>query len=219
MKLSSLGLLLSFSLVACADSQKTFVVGGDTYQIPNEYLVAPPSSLDTASLDSDVGMVALSFNQDEDFSGYVGANAWLPRSAITAMLYTREGTKLTGISPSFSSLVDLSINEKNVVEFEKSYRVFKGDTRISWEFFPKHQAIFDGSKVKVKWFAECIPLGGMKGSEQSRESIDIPTSCRINIEYRDAVLSLKTSEKNLLDNAGEIINLVLKKVGSWRLAS
>ena len=219
-KSSNLGvLLLTLSLVACADSQKAFVIGGDVYQIPQEYLVAPFSSLDTASLDSDAGMVALSFNQDKDFSGYLGANAWLLKSAVTAILYTREGTELTGISPSFSGLVSFSIHEKNIVEFENSYRVFKGDTRISWESFPKVQAGFDGSKVKVKWFADCIPLGGMKGSDQSRESIDIPTTCRINIEYQDAVLSLKTSEKNLLDNAEEIISLVLKRVDSWRSVS
>ncbi|MEM9101603.1 MAG: hypothetical protein AAGB12_04715 [Pseudomonadota bacterium] len=219
-KLSSFGLLLlSFSLVACAGSQSTFVVGGESYQIPSEYLVVPSSSVNAVPLDSDVGMVALSFNQDKDFSDYLGANAWLPKSAITAILYTREGTELTGIPSSFSELVNFSIHEKNIIEFEKIYRVFKGETRIAWQSFPKAQAGFDGSKVKVKWFADCIPLGGMKGSDQSRESMDIPTSCRIDIKHRNAILSLKTSEKNLVDNAEKIISLVLKKVDSWRFAS
>ncbi|MBD1558201.1 hypothetical protein HC752_14785 [Vibrio sp. S9_S30] len=75
-KLNSFGLLLlSFSLVACAEPQKKFVVGGESYEIPSEYLVAASSSINTASLDSDVGMVALSFNQDEDFSSYLSDNA------------------------------------------------------------------------------------------------------------------------------------------------
>ena len=209
------GILLS--LTACGDSQKSFSVGGSIYKIPSDYLVVVPSYFDSANLDSDAGMVALSFNQDESFSGYVGANAWLPKSPITAILYSREGTALTGFSPSLSNLVVFSVDGKHVVEFEKSYRVFKGDTRISWQAFPKLQASINGREIKARWMAECIPLGGMKGSDQSRESTDIPTSCKINIEYRNAILSLTTSEKNLVNHAEEIVKLVLQKIDSWRV--
>ena len=69
----------------------------------------PPSYFENKSLDSDVGMVALSFNHDKDFFGYFGDNAWLPKSPITAILYSNEGTRLTGISSSFSNIIDFSI--------------------------------------------------------------------------------------------------------------
>lgn len=211
-------LVLSVSLMACGD-QASFSVGGSTYQIPGEYLVVQPSVFDRKSLDSDVGMVALTFNHDKDFSNYTGANAWLPRSSITAILYAVEDTELMGISPYFSNLIEFSIAEKVVIEFENSYRVFDGDTRIGWLAFPKLQASFDGDQVKAKWVADCIPRGGVNGSSQSRESIDIPTSCGINIKYRNAVLSLKTSEENLLNHADIIVKLVLEKMESWRIPS
>ncbi|MEX1221550.1 MAG: hypothetical protein WEA82_05505 [Idiomarina sp.] len=211
-----LGLLLS--LTACGDSQKLFSIGGSTYKIPSDYLVMAPSSFDSAELDSDVGMVALSFSHDRNFSDYVGDNAWLPKSPITAILYSREGTELTGFSSSLSNLVGFSIEDKHVVEFEKNYRVFKGDTRISWQTFPKLQTRVGNDEIKAKWMAECIPLGGMKGSDQSRESMDIPTSCKINVEYRNAILSLTTSEKNLVNNAEEIVKLVLQRMDEWRVS-
>src|SRR5690554_1121707 len=91
---------LFLSLTACGENQKSFSIGGSTYKIPSDYLVMAPSSFDSVNLDSDTGMVALSFNQDQNFSEYVGVNAWLPKSPITAILYSREGTKLTGFSPS-----------------------------------------------------------------------------------------------------------------------
>lgn len=221
MKISSLLLswILTMSLAACTDAKKTFSLGGSTYQVPVNYLVISPSSVENARLDDNIGMVALTFNHDEDFSDYMEANGWLPGNSVTAVLYAREGTTLTGFSPSLSSLEELSVDGENIIEFENSYRIFQDDTRISWQAFPKSQASFDGDKVTAKWMADCIPLGGMRGSEQSRESIDIPTSCKINIEYRNAILRLSTSEKNLLDNAEEITALVLQKLGSWRVHS
>ena len=219
MKLSSFGLWVLFSLGtwACVDTQKIFSVGGSSYQIPAEYLVLAPFFIDGESLDNDVSMVALSFNQDKDFSDYIGPNAWLPKSPITAILYAREGTELKGVSPFFSELIGFSINEKHIVEFESSFRIFDGDTHISWRTFPKLKANFDGEQVKAKWIADCIPLGGVKGSDKSRDSIAIPTLCKINIEYRNAILSLSTSEENLLENMDEIVSLALNKVDSWKV--
>lgn len=210
---------LFLSLTACGDSQKSFSIGGSTYKIPSDYLVMKPSFFDSENLDSDSGMVGLTFNHDKDFLEYMGADAWLPKSPVTAILYSRDGTALTGFSPSLSTFIEFSVDGKHVVEFEKSYRVFKGDTRISWQTLPKTQADIGGGEIRAKWVADCIPMGGMKGSEQSRESIDIPTSCKLNVEYRNAVLSLTTSEKNLVNNAEEIVELVLQKIDSWRVPS
>lgn len=220
-KISLFGLWGFFlSLTACGDNQKIFSIGSSNYKIPSKFLVMTPSSFDIANLDNDAGMVALSFNQDQNFSEYMKANAWLsPKSSITAILYSREDTKLNGFLPSFSNLVGFSIKGKNVVEFEKSFRVFKGDTRISWQAFPKLHTNIGSDEIKARWMAECIPLGGMKGSQLSRESIDIPTSCKLNIEYRNTILSLSTSEKNLVNNAEEIVEMVFQKLESWRIPS
>ncbi|MFC4653753.1 hypothetical protein ACFO3I_01815 [Rheinheimera marina] len=209
--------VLSLISVAGCDIQKSVLLGDSVYQIPAEYLITPPSVFEMEEGDSDAGMVGLTFNQDQDFSEYLGADAWLPKNSITAILYSREGTKLTGISPLFSRPVEFSIEGKQLVEFENSYRLFNGNTRISWQAFPKQQTIIYETDVKAKWVADCIPMGGMKGSEQSHESIDIPTSCRIDIEYQNVILSLTTSEKNLIGHADKIINSVLRKIDSWRV--
>ena len=219
MKISSLLLswVVAVSLTACTDAKKAFSLGGSAYQVPADYLVISPSSFESTEFDDNISMVALTFNNDKDFSDYMEPNSWLPGSSITAILYAREGTSLTGFSPSFSSLVEFPVDGENIIEFENSYRIFQGDTRISWQALPKPQTSFDGEKVTAKWMADCIPLGGMRGSEQSHESIDIPTSCKINIEYRNSILRLSTSEKNLLDNAEEITALMLQKLDSWRV--
>ena len=144
-------LALFLSLSACGDSSKRVSIGGLNYQIPRQYLVVTPPSLNEASLDSDSGMVALSFMEDEDFTDYVGANAWLPVSSVTAMVFSRYGTELKGVSPSFTDLESFSLEEKQVVEFESFYRVFVGDTRISWQLIPKERAKFYDMKAEVKW--------------------------------------------------------------------
>ncbi|QUJ68602.1 hypothetical protein KDD30_05680 [Photobacterium sp. GJ3] len=206
---------LFLSLMTCDDRQYSFTLGGFSYKIPSDYLVIPPPYLDGRSLDSDIGMVALSFNRDEVFREYLGANSWLPKSSILAILYSREGTKLTGFSPSFSQLVDFSVEGKQVVEFDTLYRVFKGDERTGWQTIPKFEASVVNGEIKAKWMADCFPMGGMKGRKKSRESIDIPTSCSINIEYKNVILNLKTSEKNLVNHVDEILRLVINKIDSW----
>lgn len=205
-------------LVSCVKPTITVNIGNHTYSIPSQYVISVEKVDVSGEYEKRTNILALDFSFDEKLIEYDRPNSWLPKSPITAILYSRENTALTGFSPSLSTFVEFPIAGRKIVEFEEIYRVFKEDSRISWNAYPKSQTSINASKIKAKWMAECIPLGGVKGSDQSRESMDIPTSCRINIEYQNAILTLTTSERNLADNAEEIVKLVLQRMDSWKVS-
>lgn len=205
------------TLIACSDVSEEVLIGENLYDIPSQYFVVTPTYIDTTALDNSVELVSITFGEDEAFKKYIKGNAWLPKSPITLLMLSPAGSDLTGLDPSFTPPVTFSTEKKEVIEFENSYRLFSNGYRSKWQAIPKKHTVLDNNLGKSEWIVECISLGGMKGSNQSHNLIDIPTSCKLNIRYQGIIIRLTTSESNFFKNIDNILRLIFEKLDSWRM--
>lgn len=212
--------ILFFIFLAC-DSYREIRIGDSVYQIPSKYLISTPWFFENLRLDQNDGMdmEALTFGEDQDFSTYMEPPAWLPGESVTVLMFSRQGTsyeeRKVNLYP--KDKMQFSLKDKELIEFEKIYRVFDKDAVSTWTAFPKQGAVFENETVEVKWKADCIVYGGGRGSDLSRVSMVVPTSCRVDIEYRNVILSIDTSEKNWVQDIDGLVALIVRKIESWRV--
>lgn len=215
-KLTTL-LMLCFLFIfsACRDSYRAIYIGNDKYNIPVEYLLSDPSFY-VKGLDNYVSLVSVTFDDDIDFYSYKAKNGWLPNTPIISTLYSYGSMEYAGIHSNRPEGSVFEIDGLNVIKLDRVFRVFRNNENTNWHALPVEGAILGSNDIRASWVASCFALGGQKGTELSRDEFNIPTSCKVDILYRDNILTISTSELNIVNNFDEISNLIVNKFDLWR---
>jgi hypothetical protein len=210
-------LLANLPLIGCSGGDRSLLIGSGTYIVPGEYLVISQPAIASIESDASVEMIGLTFTHDQDFEKYLGQNGWLPIKPITAMVMAKSKSEVSTVVIPIRDQISTNVNSQDIVEFTDNYRLFEENTNISWKAYPKLNTKLKGNRLFADWFADCIPLGGMKGVKRSRTALNIPTSCTVSVTVEDLVIVITTSESNLISGFEQISELVVKKLFSWRV--
>lgn len=187
-----------------------FESDGVKHCIPSSYVISDGFFGGEGRKNKPLGLITLTFENDESYQRYLEPKSWLPGESLTALLVSK------GLYEYHSLSSELNYKEYDFDEFyvEGVTRVFRKGRRSRWlTRLTDNSDIFHYKDVQ---YAMCSARGGIRSSELSQSSIDIPTSCYIEkVLHNGALLKITTSEQNLINFRQDIEKQIEQTLDSW----